>query len=91
MRLTCRLLVEASDWCRTVGYKEEIPVFLDDLKQIATDAGLTMDELSARFGNQYLDTIFGGAKDEVVELRNPDGVVKNIINRIKKWFKSCFS
>jgi hypothetical protein len=85
------LPLKASDWCRTVGYKEEIPAFLDDLKTIATDAGLTMEELRTMFGNRYLDSIFWGAKDEVVELRDPDGVVEKLINRMKKWFRSCFT
>jgi hypothetical protein len=85
------LPVKASDWCRTVGYKADIPAFLDDLKKIATDAGVGMDELMTRFGNRYLDSVFWGAKEEVIELRNADGVVKKLINRVKWWFRSCFS
>jgi hypothetical protein len=85
------LPVKASEWCRRVGYKEEIPAFMDALKKIALDAGVSMDDLKGRFGNRYLDSIFWGAKDVVVDVRQPDDVSEKIINKIKRWFRGCFS
>ena len=45
-----------------IAYKEEIPIFMDALKTIALNTGVSMEDLRGRFGNWYLDSIFWGGE-----------------------------
>lgn len=84
------LPLEGTKWARTV-YKAEISLFMDALKKIGENAGFTVDELRARFGNGYLESILWDGPDPIVVLKPSDEVSRGVINRIKKFFKSCFS
>src|SRR5277367_5190442 len=84
------LPLQGTKWARTV-YKTEISLFMDALKKIGQNAGFTVDELRARFGNSFLDAILWNAPDPILVLKPSDDVSRGIINRIKKVLKSCFS
>jgi hypothetical protein len=83
--------LKSFDWLRQVAYKDEIPVFLDTLKKIGESGGFTVDDLRARFGNPWLESIFWKAPDPVITIRPSDEVSRSIGNKIKKWLKGCFS
>jgi hypothetical protein len=85
------LPLNSIDWLRQVAYKNEIPEFLDTLKKIGQSGNFSVDDLHARFGNRWLDSIFWNAPDPVITVRQSDEVSRSIINKIKKWLKSCFS
>jgi len=84
------LPLQGTKWARTV-YKAEISLFMDALKKIGEGAGFTVDDLRARFGNGFLESILWGAPDPVVVLKPSDDISRGVINRIKKFFRSCFS
>ena len=50
---------------------------------------LKTDELRARFANEYLENIIWGALDPIVTMAQSDDVSR-VINKIKKFVKSCF-
>lgn len=85
------LPLNSIDWLRQVAYKDEIPVFLDTLKKIGETGGFSVDDLRARFGNPWLESIFWKAPDPVITVRQSDEVSRSIINKVKKALKSCFS
>jgi hypothetical protein len=85
------LPLKAIDWFRRVGYKDEIPLFMDALKTIGQGADFTVEDLRARFANQHLESIFWGAPDPIEVLVRPDDISSGVINKIKKWGRSCFS
>jgi len=73
--------VKAVEWIRSVGYRNEIPLFLDTVKKIGEKDGYTVEEARATFVNKFLDAVFFGGPipDDPVEF--PDN-----INR--SWFRS---
>jgi hypothetical protein len=79
-----------TQWARTV-YKKEISLFMDALNKIGQAGGFTVDDLRARFGNKYVDSIFWGGPDPIVVMRQSDNISRRVINKIKKWIKGCFS
>ena len=83
--------LKAADWFRKVAYKEEIPMFMDALKKIGEAHGFTTDDLKMRFSNPYLEEIFWGGKEAPVTIVESADASRKIINRIKKFFKSCFT
>lgn len=85
------LPLNATEWFRKVGYKDEIPLFMDALKKIGENADFTVEDLRARFVNQYLESIFWGAPDPIVVTVQPDGISRGVVNKIKKWIRGCFS
>lgn len=81
----------APEWMRNIGYKGEIPEFLGQLKRIGIEAGFTLDDLRARFGNELLESIFwtgAEVRDVVVE---SDDKSRDRVNKFKKWLKKVFS
>ena len=76
---------------RNVAYKSEIPEFLGQLGRIGVQAGFTLDDLRARFGNELLESIFwtGGEVQDVV--MESDDKSRDRVNKLKKWLKKVFS
>jgi hypothetical protein len=79
--------IGAVEWMRRVGYKDEIPKFLESLKKIGEGAGFTLEDLRARFGNQLLESIFWDGPDPV-----PVSVKADVrgFARFKKWLSGIF-
>lgn len=84
------LPLKATEWFRKVGYRDEIPLFMDALKNIGQGAGFTVEDLHNRFANQELESIFWGAPDPIVIMVQSDDMSRGVINKIKKWVGSCF-
>jgi hypothetical protein len=81
----------APEWMRKVAYESEIPEFLGQLRRIGVQAGFTLDDLRARFGNELLESIFwtGGEVQNVVV--QSDDKKPEQVNKFKKWLKKLFS
>jgi hypothetical protein len=81
----------AIDWMREVGYKDQIPLFRDALKKIGEAFQFTVEDLRARVGNSFLDSIIWGAPAPKVEahVESKDKSRKKI-NKFKKWLKNIF-
>jgi len=81
----------ARDWISKVGYKDEIPLFIDGLKKIGEVAGFTVDELRERFSNPLLEKCIFGVGSDVEPAPVPPTFSRRIIGAIKSFFRSCFS
>ena len=80
----------APEWMRKIAYKSEIPEFLGQLKRIGVQAGFTLDDLRARFGNELLESIFWtGATVQDVGVESEDKS-RDRGNKFKKWLKKVF-
>jgi hypothetical protein len=79
--------LKAVDWMREVGYKDEIPKFMNTLKRIGEGAGFTLDDLRARFGNRFMDSIFWDGSQSATVIARP----QEHRNRFLMWLKKLFS
>jgi hypothetical protein len=76
--------LNAVEWMKTVGYKDEIPTFTNVLGKIGETQGFTLNDLRTRFSNKFMESIFW------------DGAIAPVIhpearkNRFVQWLKRLF-
>lgn len=80
----------APEWMRNVAYKSEIPEFLGQLRRIGVQAGFTLDDLRARFGNELFENIFWTGATVQDLAAEPDDKSRDRVNKFKKWIKKMF-
>ena len=80
------LPLKSFPWAHTM-YKEEISLFMDALKKMGESAQFSVDDLRARFGNEFLEAILWNTGDPATDIKESD----DISRRVKKLLKSCFS
>ena len=80
----------APEWMRKVAYKGEIPEFLGQLRRIGVEAGFTLDDLRARFGNELLESVFWDGHEVAIVAVESDDKSRDRVNKFKKLLKKVF-
>src|SRR5579862_6740525 len=83
------LPIPAREWIRKVGYKDEIPLFIEGLNKIAAVQGFTVDEMRERFSNPFLEKCIFGAGDDTEGPPVKPSWSRRIIAAIQRCFRRC--
>jgi len=76
--------LNAVEWIKQVGYKDEIPRFMNVLSRIGETAGFTLNDLRARFSNKFMESIFWDGA--IVPVVQPEVRRHRFLDWLKKLF-----
>jgi len=82
----CGREMSAVQWMRKVAYKDEITEFMNGLTRIGQSSGFTINDLRARFGNEFLESIFWGGPEGDSRVSTTDSS-RERLSRLKRWLK----
>ena len=86
------LPLKATEWFRKVGYRDEIPLFIDALtraseRMLVLRSRTCVPDLPIR----TLKVYFGGRRIQWSRWYSQIISSRGVINKIKKWIRGCFS